>query len=184
MQITYQFKRRMVRVWAFVALPIIVALLLTSSSFAAPSQKGVSWDFKLLGPLNVTNHKDHKTNGLTIVIKGSGSIVKTGDQGTVSGGGTYTILEYGNEVGSGNWRADEYKSFDEHAPGNSPGQGGVLTLTADFDGYLIDQDQEMVIQCSMWDGANSTGPWPADFVRFGDYTENVSGAVMFHLNQQ
>jgi hypothetical protein len=89
---------------------------------------------------------------------------------------------------SGTWTAKEFVSFEPHAPGKSLCEGGRLELNAFFDkkgegslNGLVD----VVIQCSMW-GDVTVGPgypWPPDFVEVGPYTNPLTGAVMFNLNQ-
>lgn len=174
-------------VWAFVraALLIFMSMLLATISLAAsPSQAGVSWDYKLLGPLNSAQDPD---TGLTILIKGSGSFDLS--QPSIDGDGSYTILDAGgNAVGSGTWTANTFDSFTPMAPGGSPGEGGHLELEALFNGSdtgYKDVSRHVVIQCSMW--GVTVGPpgypWPADFVEVGPYTIHKTGGVMFNLNQ-
>ncbi len=173
--------------WVFVraAFLIFMSMLLAPISLAAtPSQAGVSWDYKLLGPLN--SAQDPET-GLTILIKGSGSFDVS--QLRIDGGGSYTILDSGGSVvGSGTWTAEEFISFDPMGPGKSPGEGGRLKLEASFKGTgtgTLNGAQHVVIQCSMWgEKVGPPGyPWPADFVEVGSYTTHKTGAVMFNLNQ-
>ncbi len=185
MQSMNRFMQRVV--WAFVssALLIFVSMVLAPSSLAGtPSQVGVSWDYKLLGPLN--SAQDPET-GLTIVITGSGSFNVS--QPSIGGGGSYTILDAGgNVVGSGTWSATTFDGFTPTAPGGSPGEGGHLELEASFNGTgtgALNGLQHVVIQCSMW--GPKVGPpgypWPADFVEVGPYTIHKTGGVMFNLNQ-
>ena len=174
-------------VWALVraALLTFVSLLLATGSMAAtPSQAGVSWDYKLLGPLN--SAQDPET-GLTILIKGSGSFDLS--QPSIDGGGSYTILDTGGSVvGSGTWTATTFDSFTPAAPGGSPGEGGHLELEAVFNGTgegALNGSAHVVVQCSMW--GPTVGPpgypWPPDFVEVGPYTTHQTGGVMFNLNQ-
>ncbi len=122
----------------------------------------------------------------TIVLTGKGSFNII--EGTIDGGGGYTILDdQGAVVGSGTWTAEVFVSFDESTgPGGSPGEGGHLELEADFDGAGDIGSAPVVIQCSMW-GEETVGPpgfpWPGDFVEVGSYTTPVTGAVMFNLDQ-
>ena len=179
-----RFRQHVAWVMARGALIIIVSMLLTPISLAAPSQAGVSWDYKLLGKLNSALDS---TNGLTIVIAGSGSFDVL--QKSISGDGTYTILDAGGSVvGSGAWRAATFDSFIPAAPGGSPGEGGHLELEARFNGTgagALNGPQHVVIQCSMW--GPKVGPpgypWPADFVEVGSYTIHKTGGVMFNINQ-
>jgi hypothetical protein len=162
----------------------MLALLTPISLAATPSQWGVSWDYRLLGPLN--SAQDPAT-GLTVVIMGSGSFDVL--QGSIDGGGSYTILDAGgNTVASGTWMATTFDSFVPMAPGNSPGEGGHLELEALFHGTgsaALHGSQHVVIECSMW--GPKVGPpgypWPADFVEVGPYTIHKTGGVMFNLNQ-
>ncbi len=174
-------------VWAFArgALLIFVSLLLAPISLAAtPSQAGVSWDYKLLGKLNSAQDP---ASALTIVITGSGSFDLS--QPSISGGGSYTILNTGGSVvGSGVWTATTFDSFTPAAPGGSPGEGGHLELEALFKGTgtgALNGSTHVVVQCSMW--GLTVGPpgypWPADFVEVGPYTIHKIGGVMFNLNQ-
>jgi hypothetical protein len=163
---------------------VALTLLAPITVAAAPSQAGVSWDYRLLGKLN--SALDPAT-GLTIVIAGSGSFNVT--QPSIGGGGSYTILDAGgNVVGSGTWTAKTFDSFTPVAPGNSPGEGGHLELEASFNGTgtgALNGPQHVVIQCSMW--GPKVGPpgypWPPDFVEVGPYTIHKTGGVMFNLNQ-
>jgi hypothetical protein len=173
-------------VWIFIKglLPILIALMITSTSLAAtPSQAGVSWDYKLLGKLN--SSQDPVT-GLTIVLIGSGSLDLS--QGVIGGGGSYTILDWGSVVGSGTWQARVLDSFIPMGPGSSPGEGGHLELEAWFDGTgtgALNGMNHVVVQCSMWGPQIGPPgyPWPADFVEVGPYTIHRTGGVMFNLNQ-
>jgi hypothetical protein len=173
--------------WVFIRglLPILIALLITSTSLAAtPSQAGVSWDYKLLGKLN--SSQDPVT-GLTIRFTGSGSFDLSA--GSIGGGGSYTILDAGGSVvGSGTWTARILESFTPLVPGHSPGEGGHLELESLFDGTgtgALNGLNHVVVQCSMWGlQVGPPGyPWPADFVEIGSYTIHKTGAVMFNLNQ-
>jgi hypothetical protein len=174
-------------VWALAqGASLIFALILLApiGVAAAPSQAGVSWDYRLLGQLNSAQNP---VNGLTIVIAGSGSFDVS--QKTINGGGSYTILDAGgNTVGSGTWIATTLDSFTAIAPGNSPGEGGHLELEASFTGTgtgALNGSQHVVIQCSMWGlKVGPPGyPWPPDFVEVGPYTLHKTGGVMFNLNQ-
>ena len=180
-----RFMQRVVLAFFSSALLIFVSMVLAPISLAGtPSQAGVSWDYKLLGPLN--SAQDPET-GLTIVITGSGSFDVS--QSGIDGGGNYTILDAGGSVvGSGTWTATTFDSFTPAAPGGSPGEGGHLELEALFDGTGVGASsgsQHVVIQCSMWgDKVGSHGyPWPPDFVEVGPYTIHKTGGVMFNLNQ-
>ena len=164
---------------------VIFALMLLApmSVVADPSQAGVSWDYKLLGKLNTAQDP---TNGLTIMITGSGSFDLSSS--SINGGGTYTILDWGRVIGSGTWTATTFDSFTPRLPGGSPGEGGHLELEAMFDGSgdgALIGSQHVIIQCSMW--GTKVGPprypWPADFVEVGPYTIHETGGVMFNLNQ-
>jgi hypothetical protein len=174
-------------VWqcARAALLIVVVMLLTPGILSAtPSQAGVSWDYRLLGPLN--SAQDPVT-GWTILITGSGSFDLS--RPWIDGGGSYTLLNAdGTVVGSGTWSAKWFDSFTPMGPGGSPGEGGHLELEASFDGTGSDALNDLphvVIQCSMWGPTvGSPGyPWPPDFVEVGPYTTHVTGAAMFNLNQ-
>lgn len=165
-------------------LLILASLLLAPMALAAPSQAGVSWNYKLLGMLNSAQDP---TTGRTMVISGSGSFDVS--QPSINGGGTYTILNAGGSVvGSGTWKAITFDSFAPTAPGGSPGEGGHLELEAQFSGAgagALNGSAHVVIQCSMW--GPQVGPpgypWPADFVEVGPYTTHKTGGVMFNLNQ-
>ncbi len=181
-----RFGRHLARVSARGAILIFASMMLTPISLAAtPSQAGVSWDYKLLGPLNSAQDPD---SGQTILIMGSGSFDLS--KGSIDGGGSYTILDpAGSEVGSGTWTATDFDSFTPMAPGGSPGEGGHLELEASFNGTdtgYKDVSRHVVIQCSMW-GLITVGPpgypWPPDFVEVGSYTIHKTGGVMFNLNQ-
>ncbi len=180
-----RFRQQVVRMLAGTTLLLVVSMLLAPiSASATPSQAGVSWDYRLLGKLN--SAQDPVT-GLTIVITGSGSFDVL--QRSISGGGSYTILDAGgNPVGSGAWTATAFDIFIPAAPGGSPGEGGHLELEAVFNGTgtgALNDSQHVVIQCSMW--GPQIGPpgylWPADFVEVGPYTIHKTGGVMFNLNQ-
>lgn len=180
-----RFIKKVVCAFVRTALPIFISMLIAPVSLAAtPSQAGVSWDYKLLGPLN--SAQDPET-GLTIVITGSGSFDVS--QPSIDGGGNYTILDAGGSVvGSGTWTATTFDSFTPAALGGSPGEGGHLELEALFDGTGVDAlsgSQHVVIQCSMWgDKVGSDGyPWSPDFVEVGPYTIHKTGGVMFNLDQ-
>ena len=184
MRTVNRFKQHATGVFVSGVLLIVVSMLLTQLAVAAPSQAGVSWDYRLLGKLN--SALDPPT-GLTIVIAGSGSFDVS--QPSIGGGGSYTILDAGgNVVGSGTWTATRLDSFNLMAPGNSPGEGGRLELEASFNGTgtgALNGAQHVVIQCSMWgEKVGPPGyPWPADFVEVGPYTIHRTGGVMFNLNQ-
>ena len=175
-RISWRFARSLFRVFA--------GILLASITLAAtPSQAGVSWDYRLLGKLNSAQDP---TNGLTIMITGSGSFDLPSS--SINGGGSYTILDWGSVVGSGTWTAATFDSFMPTAPGGSPGEGGHLELEASFNGTgkgALNGTQHIVIQCSMWgEKVNFPGyPWPADFVEVGPYTLHKTGGIMFNLNQ-
>jgi hypothetical protein len=181
-----RFMGRAARAFVRAAILIFVTMLLAPNSLAAtPSQAGVSWDYKLLGPLN--SAQDPETE-LTILITGSGSFDLS--QQSIDGGGSYAILDtQGSVVGSGTWTAMTFDSFTPAAPGGSPGEGGHLELEALFVNETgtgaLDGSQHVVIQCSMW--GPTVGPpgypWPPDFVEVGPYTVHQTGAVMFNLNQ-
>ncbi len=185
MRSTNRFRRHLAWLFARGALIILATMMLTPISFAAtPSQAGVSWDYKLLGPLN--SSQDPET-GLTILITGSGSFDLS--QPSIDGGGNYTILDAGgNVVGSGTWTATTFDTFTPMAPGGSPGEGGHLELEALFNGTgtgALNGPIHVVVQCSMW--GPTVGPpgypWPPDFVEVGSYTTHLTGGVMFNLNQ-
>ncbi len=184
MRTVNRFKQHVTWVIASGALLIMVSMLLTQLAVAAPSQAGVSWDYRLLGKLN--SALDPAT-GMTIVIAGSGSF--NVPQPSIGGGGSYTILDAGgNAVGTGTWTATTLDGFNPVAPGNSPGEGGHLELEASFKGTgtgALNGSQHVVIQCSMW--GPKVGPpgypWPPDFVEVGPYTIHETGGVMFNLNQ-
>ncbi len=185
MRTIIRVRQPMVWVFARGALLILASLLLAPISLAAtPSQAGVSWDYTLLGKLN--SAQDPAT-GLTIVITGSGSFDLS--QPSISGGGSYTILDTGGSVvGSGAWTAMTFDSFTPAAPGRSPGEGGHLELEALFNGTgagALNGPTHVVVQCSMWGPtAGPPGyPWPPDFVEVGSYTIHKTGGVMFNLNQ-
>lgn len=180
-----RFGRHLAWVSARGALIALATLMLATISLAAtPSQAGVSWDYRLLGPLNSAQDPD---TGLTILITGSGSFDLS--QTSINGGGSYTILDAGGSaVGSGTWTANTFDSFTPMAPGGSPGEGGHLELEAVFEGTdadVLNISPRVVIQCSMW--GVTVGPpgypWPADFVEVGPYTTHLTGGVMFNLNQ-
>ena len=118
MQSTNRSRKHMAWVAARAAFLLFVFVLaIPISVTATPSQAGVSWDYKLLGPLN--SAQDPQT-GLTILIKGAGSFDVS--QPRIDGGGSYTILDSGGSVvGSGTWTAEIFDSFDPMAPGRSPG---------------------------------------------------------------
>ena len=185
MQSISRFRQHWAWVFASGALLVVVSMLLAPIALAAtPSQAGVSWDYKLLGKLNSAQNQ---AGILTIVITGSGSFDLS--QQSISGGGSYTILDTGGSVvGSGTWRAATFDSFTPMAPGGSPGEGGRLELEASFNGTgagALNGSQHVVIQCSMW--GPTVGPpgypWPPDFVEVGPYTIHRTGGVMFNLNQ-
>jgi hypothetical protein len=164
---------------------ILAGILLASITLAAtPSQAGVSWDYRLLGKLNSAQDP---SNGLTIMITGSGSFDLSSS--SINGGGSYTILDAGGSViGSGAWTAATFDSFMPLVPGGSPGEGGRLELEASFNGTgrgALNGSQRVVIQCSMWGTKDEPPgyPWPADFVEVGPYTLHRTGGVMFNLNQ-
>ena len=180
-----RFRQHVAWIFASGALLIFVSMLLAPISLAAtPSQAGVSWDYKLLGKLN--SAQDPAT-ALTIVMMGSGSFDLS--QRSISGGGSYTILDTGGSVvGSGAWTATTFERFILAAPGGSPGEGGHLELEALFNGTgagALNSSARVVVQCSMW--GPKVGPpgypWPPDFVEVGSYTIHKTGAVMFNLNQ-
>ena len=120
------------------------------------------------------------------MITGSGSFDLSSS--SINGGGSYTILDWGNVVGSGTWTATTFDSFTPNVPGGSPGEGGHLELEATFTGSgrgALNGAQHVVIQCSMW--GTKVGPprypWSPDFVEVGPYTIHKTGGVMFNLNQ-
>ena len=173
------------RILAMGALLIGVTMLPAPMiSAASPAQAGVSWDYRLLGKLNSAQDP---TNGLTIMITGSGSFDLSSS--SINGGGSYSILDAGGSViGSGTWTAATFDSFTPLVPGSSPGEGGHLELEAYFNGTgtgALNGTQHVVVQCSMWgEKADSPGyPWPADFVEVNPYTIHRTGGVMFNLNQ-
>ena len=178
------FRQSVAWLLARAMLLFLALMLLASASLAAtPSQAGVSWDYKLLGKLNSAQDP---TNGLTIMITGSGSFDLSSS--SINGGGSYTILDWGSVVGSGTWTAKTFDSFTPMVPGGSPGEGGRLEMDASFNGTgtgALNGVQHIVIQCSMWgEKADSPGyPWPADFVEVSPYTLHRTGGVMFNLNQ-
>ncbi len=185
MRSTSHFMQHVARIFARGPLLIFAAMLLAPISLAAtPAPAGVSWDYKLLGKLN--SAQDPAT-ALTIVITGSGSFDLS--QPSISGSGSYTILDTGGSVvGSGAWTATTFDSFTPTAPGGSPGEGGHLELEALFNGTgtgALNGSQHVVVQCSMW--GPKVGPpgypWPPDFVEVGPYTIHKTGGVMFNLNQ-
>ena len=87
-------------VWAYIGAAglILVMILQAQVSLAAtPSQSGVSWNYKLLGPLN--SAQDPET-GLTILISGSGSFDTS--KGNIDGGGIqWVAARHDGEDGSG-----------------------------------------------------------------------------------
>lgn len=171
--------------WVFGMAVFLISMLRTPISLAAtPSQAGVSWDYKLLGKLNSAQNQ---AGTLTIVITGSGSFDLS--QKRINGDGNYTILDTeGSVVGSGTWKAGTFNSFTPMGPGGSPGEGGHLEMEAIFTGTgtgALNGSMHIVVQCSMW--GPQVGPpgypWPPDFVEAGPYTNHLTGAVMFNLNQ-
>jgi hypothetical protein len=168
--------------WALATGGLLLLLWQIPVATATPSQKGVSWDYKLTSSFNQS--QDPGTS-LTIVLTGSGSFDTSAP--SINGGGGYTILSGGSVVGSGTWTATQFDSFTPSPLGSSPGQGGHLELEASFTGTgVLVVGSHVVIQCSMW-GPTVVGPpgfpWPGDFVQVATYTTPVSGGVMFHLNQ-
>jgi hypothetical protein len=185
MQALGRFRQQVAWVFARGALLVLAAMLLApTASAATPSQAGVSWDYRLLGKLNSAQDP---TTGLTIVITGSGSFDLS--QLSISGGGSYTILNAGGSaVGSGTWVAETFDSFTPVAPGGSPGEAGHLELEALFSGTgagTLNGLTHVVVQCSMWGPTTGSPgyPWPPDFVTVGSYTLPATGGVMFNLNQ-
>lgn len=62
---------------------------------------------------------------------GSGFINRSPDNEYINGGGNYTVIDTdGSNVSSGTWTTKEFVSFEPHAPGKSPGEGGRLELKA------------------------------------------------------
>lgn len=166
------------RPWVLAVAVFLLLLLPIPMAGAAAPHAGVSWDYRLMGPLNQA--RDDETDQ-TIVLTGSGSFDTS--TSTITGGGGYTILDpNGDVVGSGKWTATTFDSFAPMGPGGSPSEGGRLELEASFDGI---GSAHVVINCSMWgDTVGPPGfPWPPDFVEVGPYTTHVTGAVMFNLNQ-
>ncbi len=184
MQSTNRFRQHAAWALAMGALLVFTTLLLAPISSAAPSQAGVSWDYKLLGKLNSAQNQ---ADARTIVITGSGSFNVL--QKSTGGGGGYTILDAGGSVvGGGTWAATTFDSFTPAAPGGSPGEGGHLELEAQFSGTgagALNGSQHVVIQCSMWGPTvgPSGYPWSPDLVEVGPYTAPKTGGVMFNLNQ-
>jgi len=85
------FRQPVAGAFAWGALLIVALMLLAPITLAAsPSQAGVSWDYKLLGKLNSAQDQ---AGTLTIVITGSGSFDVS--KPSISGGGSYTILDTG-----------------------------------------------------------------------------------------
>ena len=170
-------------VWALAMGGMLLLVWPVPAATATPSQKGVSWDYKLTSSFNQS--RDPGTL-LTIVLTGSGSFNTSAS--SITGGGGYTILDQGSVVGSGTWTATTFDSFTSTPLGGSPGQGGHLELKASFAGEGVSVGSglvDVVIQCSMW--GPTVGPpgfpWPGDFVQVATYTTPVSGGVMFNLNQ-
>lgn len=167
-------------VWALAMGALLFLLWPIPVATATPSQKGISWDYKLTSSFNQS--QDPGTL-LTIVLTGSGSFDTSAP--SINGGGGYTILSGGSVVGSGTWTATTFDSFTPSPLGSSPGQGGHLELEALFAGTGLNGSAHVVIQCSMW--GPTVGPpgfpWPGDFVKVATYTTPVSGGVMFNLNQ-
>jgi len=167
------------------AAMIVLVLLSFPVYVRAQSARGVSWDYKLLGPLNQAQDPNSE---LTMVIKGSGSFTCSDtscSSGAISGGGSYVIINtIGNVVGRGTWSASVLDSFLSWGPGDSPGEGGHLELEASFSGF-VSGSKDVVIHCSMWSEPMSPPgyPWPSDYVTAGSFTQPVTGAVMFNLNQ-
>lgn len=174
----------MIRSLLACACAAMIVLVLLSFPVHVRAQSGVSWDYKLLGPLN----QARDSNGNTMVIRGSGSFTcddTSCESGTISGGGSYVIIgTNGNVVGRGTWSASALDSFLSWGPGDSPGEGGHLELVASFIGFVGGSIQ-VVIHCSMWSEPNAPPgyPWPSDYVTAGSFTQPVTGAVMFNLNQ-
>ena len=97
-------------------LPLLLLLSPIPMARAAAPQAGVSWDYRLLGPLNQA--QDPETL-LTIVLTGSGSFDTSAS--TITGGGGYTILDpIGSVVGSGTWTTTTFDSFTPTPLGGSP----------------------------------------------------------------
>jgi hypothetical protein len=184
MRSTNRFGQHVACALALGALLVFTTLLHAPISSAAPSQAGVSWDYKLLGKLNSAQNP---ADGRTIVITGSGSFNVL--QKSMGGAGGYTILDAGGSVvGGGTWGTPTFDSFTLAAPGASPGEGGHLELEAQFSGTgagALNGPQHVVIQCSMWGPTVGTSgyPWSPDFVEVGPYTVHKTGGVMFNLNQ-
>jgi|KBSSwiStaDraftv2_1062776.scaffolds.fasta_scaffold718223_1 hypothetical protein len=114
---------------AFLALLLVVLLGLLSSAQAA------DWSFTLIGHPSVERNDDEKFHE-TIQMTGAGTFDP--DQGTASGGGSFTStnayddIDVGGPTFHGTWKMTEFISWEPDGEPKSRLQGGTLRVQTMF----------------------------------------------------
>ena len=158
-------------------------LVATLSALAHPATGGdATYGFSFFGPQISMSPSDGGGTfaGDTVRVTGSGSFDP--DAGTVVASGSFTIsTPSGSEVRKGTWKATSFVSFQAFG-GPRPGfQGGQLNVivTVFPNGGSPRPNVPMTVNCLINAPQGFTG---SEGIAFGEFSQVVRGATLFHLN--
>ena len=168
--------RKFLSPWLVVFLVAAVPLV----SLGRPaSVADPTYSFSFFGP-QVSSSPSGNFAGDTIEVTGSGSFDP--GVGTVVASGSFTIsTPSGSIVRKGTWKATSFVSFQAFG-GPRPGfQGGQLqiAITVFPNGGSPRPDVPMTVNCLIFAPPGFTG---SEGIAFGEFTQVVRGATLFHLN--
>ena len=155
-------------------------LVATLSALAHPATGGdPTYGFSFFGP-QISSSPSGTFAGDNIEVTGSGSFDP--DAGTVVASGSFTIsTPSGSEVRKGTWKATSLDSFQAFG-GPRPGfQGGQLKIivTVFPNGGSPRPNVPMAVNCLIFAPPGFSG---SEGITFGEFSQVVRGATLFHLN--